>query len=266
VAELPGIESHRRYLARHAEGRRISRVTVLDPEIVRNRRSQSLGRALKQERFALPERHGKWLIAPVGDVWLLIHFGMTGDLLWATDAADRQPRDRVIFVCDGGELRYNNMRRFGGIWLARDETELARVTGPLGPDAARLERGLFTEILSRRRGGAKAALMDQSLVAGLGNMLSDEILWRGRVNPSARVDKLSPIRRDRLYDALHVTVGESMRHRGIPRGKGWLTGVREDRPGGVRDAERPCGTARSRGERHAGALAASDGERGPPTA
>src|SRR4051812_24635685 len=120
MPELPDVEGFRRYLARHAKGRSIERVEVLDPEIVRNRRPQALGRALKHNRFGMPERHGKWLIAPVADVELLLHFGMTGELRWSDDRDGRHLHDRVVFVCDGGELRYNNMRRFGGIWLARD--------------------------------------------------------------------------------------------------------------------------------------------------
>ena len=172
LPELPDVEGFRRYLARHAQGRRIERVEVLDAELVRNRSTQALGRAVRGARFAAPRRHGKWLIAPVGDVELLMHFGMTGLLRWSRDAGDRRAHDRVIFACEGGELRYDNMRRFGGIWLARDEDERARVTGPLGPDAAGIDHDTFDALLERRRGAVKAALMDQHLLAGVGNLLS----------------------------------------------------------------------------------------------
>jgi formamidopyrimidine-DNA glycosylase len=80
MPELPDVEGFRRYLARHAQGRRIARVEVLDAELVRNRSAQALGRAVHGARFAAPRRHGKWLIAPVGDVEVLMHFGMTGPL------------------------------------------------------------------------------------------------------------------------------------------------------------------------------------------
>lgn len=231
MPELPDVEGWRRYLAEHAQGRRIAGVDVLDREIVRNRSPQSLGRALRGARFAVPDRHGKWLIAPAGDVRLLLHFGMTGDLRWAVNADGRHRHDRVVFVCDGGELRYNNMRRFGGIWLAGDQAELDGVTGPLGPDSASLGRDRFHELLHGRGGIIKAALMDQRLLAGLGNLLSDETLWRGRVHPGSPVAKLGRIRRDRLYDGLHAAVGESIPYGRIPRSEGWLTGVRDDRPG-----------------------------------
>jgi formamidopyrimidine-DNA glycosylase len=238
LPELPDVEGFRRYLSRHAAGHRIRRVEVPDREIVRNRTPQALGRAVRSERFAEPGRHGKWLVAPVGEVEMLLHFGMTGGLRWASDAADRHRHDRLIFVCDDGELRYNNMRRFGGVWLARDTAERDAITGPLGPDAATLDRDEFQRLVSHRRGAIKAALMDQRLIAGIGNLLSDEILWRARVHPATPVAALGPARRHRLYESLHATVAESIRYGRVPHGERWLTRVRDDR-----DAHCPrCGS------------------------
>jgi formamidopyrimidine-DNA glycosylase len=238
VPELPDVDGFRRYLARHAQGRRIAHVEVLDREIVRNRSPQALGRMLAGARFGEPRRHGKWLIAPVADVQLLLHFGMTGELRWSGSTDGRHRHDRVIFVCQGGELRYNNMRRFGGVWVARDDAERTQVTGLLGPDAAAVDSEQFDQLLSRRRGAIKAALMDQRLLAGVGNLLSDEILWRAHVHPATPVRKLGAARRRRLYEALRSTVGESTRYGRVPHGERWLTRVRDDR-----DARCPrCGT------------------------
>lgn len=229
MPELPDVEGFRRYLAHHAQGKRIVRVEAPDPVLVRNRTPQALGRALAGKRFAAPDRHGKWLIAPAGKEETLLHFGMTGLLRWAEDANLRHRHDRVIFVCDRGELRYNNMRRFGGVWLADDRQERDRVTGPLGPDAAALSRAQFEELLRGRRGAIKAALMDQRLLAGVGNLLSDEILWRARVHPATAVGSLSRRRRERLYQALRAAVGESIRYGRVPHGQQWLTRVRDNR-------------------------------------
>jgi formamidopyrimidine-DNA glycosylase len=229
MPELPDVEGFRRYLAKHAQGRRITRVEALDRELVRNRSAQALGRALEGARFRAPRRHGKWLIAPAGDVEVLLHFGMTGLLRWAPDAAGRHEHDRIVFVCEGGELRYANMRRFGGIWVARDARERERVTGPLGPDAAGLDRDAFLALLDGRRGSVKAALMDQRLLAGVGNLLSDEILWRARVHPRTAVGSLAAARRGRLYEALRAAVAESSRYGRVPHGERWLTRVRDER-------------------------------------
>jgi formamidopyrimidine-DNA glycosylase len=203
-------------------------VLLRDRELVRNRSPQALARALKGKRFGVPARHGKWLFAPVDGVELLLHFGMTGLLRWGEDEMGRHRHDRVIFVCETGELRYNNMRRFGGLWLARDDRELAAVTGPLGPDAAVLDGERFEQLLSRRRGGIKAALMDQRLIAGIGNLLSDEILWRACVHPATAVAALGSARRERLHAALRAAVAESLRYGRVPHGERWLTRLRDD--------------------------------------
>jgi formamidopyrimidine-DNA glycosylase len=167
---------------------------------------------------------------------------MTGLLTWSADDSERHPHDRAIFVCERGELRYNNMRRFGGVWLARDARERDKVTGPLGPDAATISHDEFERLLAGRRGGAKAALMDQRLLAGVGNLLSDEILWRARIRPQTPVSRLSPSQRRRLYEALRAAVSESVRYGRVPHGQRWLTRVRDER--GARCPR--CGTALKR--------------------
>ena len=238
MPELPDVEGFRRYLSRNAKGRVVRHVEVPDRAIVRNLGPRALERSLAGTKFDEPRRHGKWLFAPAGGVELLLHFGMTGELRWAANASTRHRHDRVIFVCEGGELRYNNMRRFGGIWLARDDGERDRVTGPLGPDAAAIDRALWRELMRGRRGAVKAALMDQRLLAGIGNLLSDEIVWRARVHPAAPVPSLSGIALNHLHDALRDTVAESTRYGRVPHGERWLTRVRDDR-----DARCPrCGT------------------------
>jgi formamidopyrimidine-DNA glycosylase len=237
MPELPDVEGFRRYLARHAEGQRIVEVDVLDRELVRNRSARAFARALQNERFNVPRRHGKWLITPVGDLELLLHFGMTGLLRFANAEEERHRHDRLVFVCERGELRYNNMRRFGGAWIARDDRERESVTGPLGPDAAGLGREEFERGLSGRRGALKAALMDQRLIAGIGNLLSDEIAWRARVHPGKPVRALDARQLAALHEALRGAVGESMRYGRVPHGQRWLTRVRD-----ARDAACPrCG-------------------------
>ena len=121
MPELPDVEGFRRHFARYGTGKPVVGVDVLDRELLRNATPQARARALKGRGFERASRHGKWLIAAAGGSELLLHFGMTGELHWSPGGdADRHVHDRVVFVCDGGELRYRNMRRFGGVWLARD--------------------------------------------------------------------------------------------------------------------------------------------------
>lgn len=203
MPELPDVEHFRRFLARHAEGRRIEQVVATDPAILRGISPEALDRALRGHRFEEPERHGKWLLAWTTGPGVLMHFGMTGGLGWGPDAGGRHRHDRVVFVTDGGELRYRNMRKFGGLWLAHDREEAASMMGGLGPDALTLDRRGFRELLDRRRGRVKAALMDQRLLAGVGNLAADEALWRARIHPAHRIEDMDPRDRDRLYTAVH---------------------------------------------------------------
>jgi formamidopyrimidine-DNA glycosylase len=231
VPELPDVEGFRR-VAANATGRRIEQVPLLDRTLLRGGRPA----AVEGERFGDFERHGKWLIAPAGEAEVLMHFGMTGRLDWERRRSERHVHDRIVFVCRGGELRYRNMRKFGGVWVSRRGRE--RVTGPLGPDATEVDRERLRELLGTRRGGLKAALMDQRLIAGLGNLMVDEIAWRARIDPRVRVKELSPPRLERLWEAIDEVVRDSIPTGRVPPADGWLTGARDER-----DARCPrCGS------------------------
>ena len=231
MPELPDVEGFRRE-ARKAAGRRIDRVEAVDATLLRGGRPD----AVEGERFGDPLRHGKWLIFPAGGVEVLMHFGMTGRLDWAPRRSERHRHDRIVFVCRGGELRYRNMRKFGGVWISRQNRE--RITGPLGPDATELEGERFRDLVAGRRGTLKLTLMDQSLIAGLGNLMVDEIAWRARVDPRRKVSELSRRRIDRLGEAMGEVVRESLPTGRVPPAEGWLTGARD-----ARDAKCPrCGT------------------------
>jgi formamidopyrimidine-DNA glycosylase len=228
MPELPDVEGFRRVLADNATGRAVERVEVLDQAMLRNTTPQALGRVLKDRRFDEPARHGKWLIAPVHGPVVLMHFGMTGLLEWSDDGGEHHRHDRIVFRCRGGMLRYRDMRRFGGVWLARDRGALDDLLSALGPDAETVDRREFDAILSRRRGGIKATLMDQTAIAGLGNLLVDEILWRARVHPRRRASSLGR-RRDALFVAMGETLSASIPTGRVPPAEGWLTQVRDRR-------------------------------------
>ena len=225
MPELPDVEHARGILSRHTAGRRIQRVVTTDEGILRNVNAADLDRALRGHRFEEPERHGKWLLAWTTGPAVLIHFGMTGRLIPANGPTGRHRHDRVIVELDRGELRYRNMRKLGGVWLAHDREEAAAILGPLGPDAMALDRRRFRALLERRRGKVKAALMDQRLLAGIGNLLADEALWRAGIHPARRIEELGSEERQRLFDAIRAVVRTSVRRFDrLPAG--WLIHVR----------------------------------------
>jgi formamidopyrimidine-DNA glycosylase len=240
VPELPDVEMYRRFFSGHAAGRTVRSVVVPDPTILRNTTARSIDRALRGRRFEEPDRLGKWLVCWTDGPALLLHFGMTGDLIWSGDEPDRHRHDRVIIELEGGdELRYRNMRKLGGAWLAHDRTEADAILGSLGPDALAISRKEFLERLGRRRCGVKAALMDQAFVAGVGNLVADEVLWQARLHPRRSVESLSEQERPTLYRTMHAVLKESVdRYDYVPRKRSWLNHVR-----GLPGATCPrCGT------------------------
>lgn len=241
MPELPDVEAFRRYLSEHAVGQRIERIEAPEPDVIRNTTPQGLGRSLTGRSFGSPDRHGKWVLAITDDgdgPTVVMHFGMTGYLTWSGRGGDRDEHDRVVFVCQDGELRFNLTRMFGGVWLARDGSELQEVTGELGPDAADLDRDDLADLLADRRGGTKSALMDQELVAGIGNIVADETLWRARLHPRQPVPELTEGQIDDLSEALQEVLARSVDHGQVPRRDAWLTHARD-----VDHADCPrCGT------------------------
>lgn len=237
MPELADVEGLRRYLSRYATGRRIEGVSVLDRDVLRSTTPQALGRALKGHAFGTPERVGKWLLAPVDSSVVLLHFGMTGGLAWTSKPSQPEDSDRVTFHLKGGELRYRSQRKLGGVWLAKSRGEVDEITGPLGPDALETGWAQFRDLLQGRRRQIKPTLMDQKLISGLGNELSDEILWRAAIDPAQRASELDEATVDRLYDAMRDVLRRSVRHGRILRSQGWLNAVR-----GVREPACPrCG-------------------------
>jgi formamidopyrimidine-DNA glycosylase len=232
MPELPDVEAFRRVLARHAVDRPVERVEVTDPGVLRDVSAQRLRTALRGQRFATPWRHGKWLVAPTVDgPILLLHFGMTGSLTWSDDAECRHRHDRVVLGFGDGELRYRDMRKLQGLRLVRDDDALNRILGRVGPDALDVSRRQLTEIIGGLRRTVKTALVDQELIAGLGNLLADEILWRARLHPRRQCVHLGQKSLGRLHTAMGGVLRQAVKDGRVPPRPNWLTGHRDDEPG-----------------------------------
>jgi formamidopyrimidine-DNA glycosylase len=226
MPELPDVEGFKRTLAEHATGRRIERVEVRDPGVLRGVSATQLSSRLRGCRFAEPRRQGKWVIARTDGPALLIHFGMTGSLRWTGRDAPAERFERLTFVTDGGELHYDDMRKLTGISLAGNDQEADRLLGSLGPDALGVQPDEFASLLRRRRAAVKTVLMDQHVIAGLGNLLTDEILWRACINPRRPAGSLATDELRRLHARMRWVLRTSIQAGDVPTGPSWLTGVR----------------------------------------
>ena len=229
MPELPDVEGFRAVLAGHATGRRVERVDVADAGVLRGVTARQLDNGLRGSRFARPERHGKWLIARTDGPAVLLHFGMTGSLHWLDTSAPPDRHDRVTFVTSAGELRYRDMRKLQGITLARDRREEDRLLAGLGPDALDVTPQELDRILNGRRAAIKATLMNQQVIAGLGNLLADEILWRARVHPRRPARSLTAGVRHELHGQMRRVLHASVRAGCVPPRPSWLTGARDQR-------------------------------------
>jgi formamidopyrimidine-DNA glycosylase len=156
---------------------------------------------------------------------VMMHFGMTGALV-ADGAVHRH--DGVVFILEGAELRYRDMRKLTGLHLACDEREIAGVLADLGPDALVIPAAEFVERLGGRHRQLKPALMDQSVVAGLGNLLVDEIAWRARVHPQRSLTDLDRAALSRLHTRMRWVLRTAAPLGRVPARPSWLTGNRED--------------------------------------
>jgi formamidopyrimidine-DNA glycosylase len=205
MPELPEVETIRRQLAPLVEGRRIERVRILDPRWSRPLAPEELQDALTGRRVLALGRRGKYLIWECSDeVYLVQHLRMTGSVLHAPSPEPKHVR-AWIELDRGGPLAIVDPRRFGTAELALGHEQLGRFfAARLGLEP--LEEGFSAEHLRAlargRRTPVKAFLLDQSKVAGVGNIYADEALHRAGVHPLRPAGKLSATEWERLREAV----------------------------------------------------------------
>jgi len=196
MPELPDVEMARRLLERALLGARITSAVGSDRVILRPGSSRTLSRIAVGRAVQAVERRGKWLRVMLDDgARLFSHLGMTGE--WITAGVDEPSArfERARFEVTKGRsrrsIRYLDARRFGRLLATKDDIAAWR---ELGPDP--LTDGLDVETLAAALGRSarrvKDALMDQTLVAGIGNILATEALWHARIDPRSRSDRLTP--------------------------------------------------------------------------
>ncbi|MFJ8635143.1 Fpg/Nei family DNA glycosylase [Streptomyces sp. NPDC093568] len=228
MPELPDVEGFREVLRSCAQGRVLRRVDVRDTGVLHGVSARGLRDALEGRRVTRTERHGKWLLARTGGPTLLLHFGMTGRLLCAHPDDPPEPHDRVLFTLSRDhQLRYRDQRKLQGLWLAYDDSDVVRLLRRQGPDALAVDREEFEAALRAHRGSVKSVLMNQSVLAGLGNLLADEILWRAKVRPTTRTADLTQSDRRTLHTQMRRTLRTAVTAGRVPPRDSWLTGHRD---------------------------------------
>jgi formamidopyrimidine-DNA glycosylase len=196
VPELPEVEVVRRGLEQFVVGRRIETVEVLHPRAVRRHEGGAGDFAIRLTGRTVDgaRRRGKYLWLPVGDDALLAHLGMSGQLLVVPPDEPMSPHVRVRFTFDdgGADLRFTDQRTFGHLLVAADGAQLPPVMAHIAADPLEdaFDLAWLTQRLRTRKTGIKRALLDQSLVSGIGNIYADEALWRAKLHWARATDRL----------------------------------------------------------------------------
>ncbi|HEX2234528.1 MAG TPA: bifunctional DNA-formamidopyrimidine glycosylase/DNA-(apurinic or apyrimidinic site) lyase [Thermoleophilaceae bacterium] len=210
MPELPEVETIRRQLAPHLEGRRLEALEVVDPRWCEPAEPSALEDAASGRRIERIWRRGKYLVVELdGDVHLVMHLRMTGNLLLSGDGADRPYLRARLRLDSGDSVLFVDVRRFGtGVVLLGSDARDAYFDARLGVEP--LSPGFTAEALRAqalgRRQPVKAFLLTQERLAGVGNIYADEALFRARIHPLRPVGTL---RRPQI-EALREAVVEAL--------------------------------------------------------
>ena len=219
MPELPEVETIVADLRPHLEGRTIVRCELAFPTIVRHPEPEIFIDSAVGQRIESVGRRGKYILLHLaGDLVLVVHLGMTGQLRLVDPSTPLEKHTHAIFFLDDGlQLRYRDPRRFGRLLLG---TEQALVSAkkmprlgpePIDPDFAADE--LYRR-LRKRRTALKAVLLDQGAIAGVGNIYADESLHRARLRPDRIAGTVSRKSAHRLHDSLRESLQLAIANRG----------------------------------------------------
>jgi formamidopyrimidine-DNA glycosylase len=214
MPELPEVETIRRGLALKISGRRIVRAQLNRADL-RRPFPPALARRLDGARIGALARRGKYILIELDrDGLLLLHLGMSGRVTAGGADLPAARHDHVVLTLDDGTVvRFNDARRFGLIdYLRREEAESHPLLAGLGPEP--LDPGFdgayLAKALAGRHTPIKSALLDQRIVAGLGNIYACEALYRARLSPRRLAASIGPARAARLAAAIRELLEEAI--------------------------------------------------------
>jgi formamidopyrimidine-DNA glycosylase len=201
VPELPEVETVVRDLRPRLVGSRFTALQV-GRKSLRRKWSPRWKAQVVGRRVHGVERRGKWILLDLEGPWLVVHLGMTGQFVITACDEPRQSHTHLVFTLDDGvrELRFRDIRRFGSaVWYAnRADIDAYFVGQRLGPEPFAVDPAYWRAALAKTERSLKAILLDQRVVAGVGNIYADESCFEARLHPATRGCDLSRRQSDRL--------------------------------------------------------------------
>jgi formamidopyrimidine-DNA glycosylase len=226
LPELPEVESLVRRLRQPLIGRTITKVTYDWPRTIGRPAPKEFRRRIKGLTFHSIDRRAKYLVFTVGQdgtqsvYYLLIHLKMSGRLNVLSQAEPISKHDRVTFDLDNGQqLRFNDVRKFGRVYLVNDPEEITGKHGPEPLDST-FTLNKFREMIQSRSGTIKPLLLNQNFLAGVGNIYADEALWSAHIHPLRKVDSLKDADVTALYRSIRKILNRAIDDQGTDAGDG----------------------------------------------
>ena len=220
MPELPEVESVARSLRNNKpslSGRQIHSVDVRWSGVISDGYNDISSETLAGYRFGTISRHGKYLLFGLEDpqrqsISLVIHLRMTGRLYLVSEGEAVERHTRLALHLDKGlALRFDDPRKFGRVWLV---DRLGEVTDRLGPDALTISFEQFAQRLAQRSRQLKPLLLDQSVLAGIGNIYVDEILFTAGLHPATISSSLTQQKLQRLHETVLAVLHEAVEAQG----------------------------------------------------
>ena len=217
MPELPEVETVVRELRPLLVGKRLTAVRT-SKHSLRTKWLKAWEVQLIGNRIGAIRRRGKWILVDldVGGL-LVLHLGMTGQLRVLPTSADLENHTHLTFDLDEGaeQWRFRDIRRFGSAALFQDESDWAASLGqPLGPEPFDLTADDWKQSLAKTKRCLKAVLLDQSIVAGVGNIYADESLFQAKLHPTLPGDQTKPKEAERLRRAIVDVLTRAIEGRG----------------------------------------------------
>ena len=219
MPELPEVEGFRKYFEGTSLNQEITKIEIDDPKLVKIP-AEEFRESIIGNSFASTDRIGKYFFAHLSNGnTTVFHFGLTGKFYYFSN--EDPPRfTRVLFhFADGFKLAFINMRKFGWVDLITDIAEYQKKKG-LGTDAQQITFDEFREKFQKRKSFIKPKLMDQKIMAGVGNWIADEILYQSRLHPESLIQNLDEQDFRNIYEKmqhiLNVAVKEESNYESFP--------------------------------------------------
>lgn len=227
MPELPEVQTVVNHLSEHLPGRRVTAVNVSWHRSVAVPSHRLFVQQISGCRFDSVARRGKYIVVSLtSGLHLLAHLRMSGDLIVRDAAEPHSKHERVCIDLDNGQqLRFVDTRKFGRLYLVKHREDVLKDLGP-EPLAEEFCAQLLLDRVKERRSPIKVLLLDQTVVAGLGNIYVAESLWRAGIHPLARVQRLSTERVRKLCESIREVISEALKASGTDLGDGvWKKGA-----------------------------------------